>query len=131
MRPRTGGAGMKPVLMISLLVLLTAAEARAQQGGRYEETIRKTAAMVSDPVARRLAQSKGLSVLNVTWEDTGRYKGSSVGPNISDMTIQVQRPTQQGYELTCMPVIRGMVMSSRMQARAWSTTSSRKRSAQS
>lgn len=97
---------MKPVLMISLLVLLTAAEARAQQVGRYEETIRKTAAMVSDPVARRLAQSKGLSILNVTWEDTGRYKGSSVGPNISDMTIQVQRPTQQGYELTCMPVIR-------------------------
>jgi hypothetical protein len=47
-------------------------------------------------------------VLNVTWEDTGRYKGSAVGPNISDMTIQVQHmdPKTEKFQLFCMPVIR-------------------------
>jgi hypothetical protein len=55
----------------------------------YREAIRKTAQMTGDPEAQRLAQKYGFNVLNVTWEDTGRYKGSSVGPNISDMTIQV------------------------------------------
>jgi hypothetical protein len=31
-----------------------------------------------------------LQILNLTWEDTARFKGSAVGPNISDMTIQVR-----------------------------------------
>ena len=74
----------------------------------YSGVIQKTAWMVSDNNARTLAQKYGLQVLNVTWEDTGRYKGSSVGPNISDMTIQVQQqdPATKQYRLTCMPVIR-------------------------
>ncbi len=74
----------------------------------YGDVIQKTARMVSDDSARALAQKHGLQVLNVTWEDTGRYKGSSVGPNISDMTIQVQQrdPATGQYRLTCMPVIR-------------------------
>lgn len=70
----------------------------------YAEVVRKTAAMVYDAEAQRLARRHGLEVLNLTWEDTGRYKGSAVGPNISDMTIQVQ--TENGKRLTCMPVIR-------------------------
>ncbi|HOX10183.1 MAG TPA: hypothetical protein PLA52_06040, partial [Candidatus Omnitrophota bacterium] len=58
--------------------------------------------------AIRLARQYGLNILNLTWEDTGRYKNSSVGPNISDMTIQVQQrdPYSGNYNLTCMPVIR-------------------------
>lgn len=73
----------------------------------YNETIQRTAQMVGDVEARNLAQKYGLNILNLTWEDTGRYKGSSVGPNISDMTIQVgsQTPDRQ-FEVTCMPVIR-------------------------
>ncbi len=76
--------------------------------GSYDEVIQKTAWMVSDVNARTLAQKYALQILNVTWEDTGRYKGSSVGPNISDMTIQVQQqdPATKQYRLTCMPVIR-------------------------
>lgn len=70
----------------------------------FAEVVRKTAAMVHDREAQRLARKHGLQVLNLTWEDTGRFKGSAVGPNISDMTIQVQ--TQGGKQLTCMPVIR-------------------------
>jgi hypothetical protein len=74
----------------------------------YHEVIRKTASMVSHNEARTIAQKFGLQILNVTWEDTGRFKGSSVGPNISDMTIQVQQkdPLTGTFQLSCMPVIR-------------------------
>ena len=57
----------------------------------YEDVIRLTENMVNDTESQKLARSQGLQILNVTWEDTGRFKGSAVGPNISDMTIQVQR----------------------------------------
>jgi hypothetical protein len=74
----------------------------------YEDVIRQTESMVHDRNSQQLARRHGLQILNVTWEDTGRFKGSAVGPNISDMTIQVQRqaPGTGRYELTCMPVIR-------------------------
>ncbi|MBD1914882.1 MULTISPECIES: hypothetical protein [Cyanophyceae] len=75
---------------------------------RYLQVIERTQAMVNDPIARRLAESLNLNVLNVTWEDTGRFYGSSVGPNISDMTIQVQHqdPVSRQHQLHLMPVIR-------------------------
>jgi len=73
----------------------------------YATAIQRTADMAHDPEAIQLARSRGLDVLNLTWEDTGRYKGSAVGPNISDMTIQVGFG-QPGLEsgVRCMPVIR-------------------------
>ncbi len=84
--------------------------AHARPGGdpSYVEAIHRTAAMVSDTHAQRLARGHGLDILNLTWEDTGRYKGSSVGPNISDITIQVgvNDPASRGLRVTCMPVIR-------------------------
>ncbi|MEA5449297.1 hypothetical protein VB780_12005 [Leptolyngbya sp. CCNP1308] len=75
---------------------------------RYRQVIERTQAMVHDPIARQLAESFNLNVLNVTWEDTGRFYGSSVGPNISDMTIQVQQqdPVSRQHQLHLMPVIR-------------------------
>ena len=74
----------------------------------YQQAIQETALMVSDPEAQRLAALHALQILNLTWEDTGRYKGSAVGPNISDMTIQValKDPKTQQLAVTCMPVIR-------------------------
>jgi hypothetical protein len=74
----------------------------------YRRVVERTVGMVSDAEARRLAAQAGLNILNVTWEDTGRYKGSAVGPNISDMTIQVQLmdPRTEACRLFCMPVIR-------------------------
>jgi len=74
----------------------------------YLQVINNTAGMVSNDRARQLVQKYGLNIQNVTWEDTGRFKGSSVGPNISDMTIQVQQmyPGSQNYSSTYMPVIR-------------------------
>lgn len=74
----------------------------------YAQVIKETTEMVSDKSVQRLAKSHGLHVLDVTWEDTARFDNSAVGPNISDMTIQVQHQIsgREDYELSCMPVIR-------------------------
>lgn len=68
-----------------------------------DSTIQKVESMVGDAKARRLVQGQGLSLVNVTWEDTGRSKGSVWGPNISDMTIGVR--DSRGL-LHPMPVMR-------------------------
>ncbi len=74
----------------------------------YQEVIQNTSGMVWDDDAQRMAAEYGLQILNITWEDTGRYYNSSVGPNISDVTIQVQHQDERTgeYNLTLMPVIR-------------------------
>ena len=74
----------------------------------YRSVVEKTASMVFDNQAQELAARFGLNILNVTWEDTGRYYNSAVGPNISDMTIQVQQhnPIADDYTLSLMPAIR-------------------------
>jgi len=80
----------------------------AKVSREYAEAIRKTTTMVGNAEAQRLAHARGLNILNVTWEDTGRFKNSAVGPNISDMTIQVgvENLQTRQFEVTCMPVIR-------------------------
>ncbi|MCO5166737.1 MAG: hypothetical protein M9894_10275 [Planctomycetes bacterium] len=92
----------------ALLGAVTIGAAQADEARPYGAVVAATAGMVHDREAQRLAALHGLRVLNVTWEDTGRSKGSSMGPNISDMTIQVaQRDPRSGrVHLTCMPVIR-------------------------
>lgn len=72
----------------------------------YVQVVNQTAAMVSNAEAQRLARAKGMQILNVMWEDTGRWKGSSVGPNISDVTIEVHAQQGQGWHRALMPVIR-------------------------
>lgn len=86
----------------------TAQAATPEAYQAYRSAIAKTVAMVANSRAQQLATQLGLNILNVTWEDTGRYKDSAVGPNISDMTIQVQQfnPETEQYELNLMPVIR-------------------------
>ncbi|MBE7551611.1 MAG: hypothetical protein HS126_11120 [Anaerolineales bacterium] len=107
--------------LIILLFLITLSTAIAQasepphegntgpsEDPAYLAAIQNTAAMVTNEQAQSLAAQYGLNIVNVTWEDTGRYHNSAVGPNISDMTIQVQQPdpASGGYGLTLMPVIR-------------------------
>ncbi len=79
-----------------------------KEAAEYQRAIAATAGMVQDAEAIALAKKYGLDILNLTWEDTGRYKNSAVGPNISDMTIQVglEDPTTKQFQVTCMPVIR-------------------------
>jgi len=84
----------------------TAAEIEAFNA--YREVVRNTEEMVWDDEARELALKQGLGIVNLTWEDTARFEDSCVGPNISDVTIQVQQqdPQTGKYTLDLMPVIR-------------------------
>jgi hypothetical protein len=55
------------------------------------------------------AARHGLSVVNVLWEDTGRFEGSSVGPNISDVTLQLREPVDaegKRFRQRLLPVLR-------------------------
>jgi hypothetical protein len=82
------------------------AAARPPRPG-YATVVRKVAGMTGDPHAGSLAARAGLELLNVLWEDTGRWQGSSVGPNISDVTIEVQMDNGRGQKQTAlMPVLR-------------------------
>lgn len=45
------------------------------------------AAILRDAAIRKECSANGIDVMSVTWEDTGRTKGSCFGPNISDMTL--------------------------------------------
>lgn len=81
---------------------------RRQRFEDYRQVIERTRSMIYDHSSQTLADRWGLDIVDVTWEDTGRYDNSAVGPNISDMTIQVQQqdPDTGDYSLHLMPVIR-------------------------
>ena len=73
----------------------------------YARVIEKVTNMVSDGDLRQRVQRRKLSVVNVTWEDTGRAQGSALGPNISDLSLQVRRRDESGqFQSAVMPVIR-------------------------
>jgi hypothetical protein len=69
------------------------------------DPVADVAGMTSDRQARTLFRARGLDVLDLTWEDTARDKGSAFGPNISDLTIQVL-DGRGGGTAGCMPVVR-------------------------
>ena len=73
----------------------------------YDRMVARVANMIEDERANTAAHRAGLSLLNVLWEDTGRWEGSSVGPNISDVTIEVEGYTQgKVHHSYLMPVMR-------------------------
>src|SRR4029078_7625332 len=73
----------------------------------YERTVQQVADMVNDERAYSLASTYKLNLLNVLWEDTGRWLGSSVGPNISDVTIEVEGYRNgKAHRTYLMPVMR-------------------------
>lgn len=96
--------------LLSALSLSTVADAQTwgiRPAPTFGETIRQVTALPSNQGAQRLAAQHGLNVVNVMWEDTGRNAGSSVGPNISDITLQVREPIPGGGVRThLLPVIR-------------------------
>ncbi len=96
------------VLILVAGATASAGEARVAPERDHWHVIQATANMVRDRRAQALVRKHQLNLINLTWEDTGRFKNSAVGPNISDMTIQVQYmdPRTEKYRLTCMPVIR-------------------------
>ncbi|MDC3958071.1 hypothetical protein [Polyangium jinanense] len=74
----------------------------------YPSVVARVESMIRDRNVMAGAQRRGLSVMNVMWEDTGRAQGSSVGPNISDLTLQVRFHDESGsyFKTALMPVIR-------------------------
>jgi hypothetical protein len=89
----------------------------------YTQVVERVAGMVRDSDLAARVTRRGLNLVNVTWEDTGRAWGSALGPNITDFTLQVRHaaamrssvepwfadhqlgpPTR--WETTLMPVIR-------------------------
>lgn len=94
--------------LVPVLAVLASALPGADLGPlplpRQPDVVAAVAAMSADAQAAALFRGKGLEIVNVAWEDTGRWKGSSVGPNISDLTIQVLG--QGDARSSCMPVVR-------------------------
>ena len=102
---------MPSPLVAALTALLTASTVAAPPvppvpAGPPGATVDRVARLVSDAEAQSLAAARGLRFVNVLWEDTGRYLGSSVGPNISDVTIEVVEGEGRGRRQALMPVLR-------------------------
>jgi hypothetical protein len=72
----------------------------------YAATIEKVANMPNDAELQNRVARRGLALVNVTWEDTGRSQGSALGPNISDLSLQVRRRSRDGFAAAVMPVVR-------------------------
>jgi len=72
----------------------------------FGEVIQKVVSMPGDGDLQSRTNRHGLNVINVMWEDTGRAGGSSVGPNISDVTLQVREEVNGGTRTHLLPVIR-------------------------
>jgi hypothetical protein len=102
---------MKTKLLITLAALIAVISNARANGindySIYRKAVNETSQMSRDASSRAAAKSVGLDVMNVTWEDTGRSKGSSMGPNISDMTIQVHTVNDKGdIAPVAMPIVR-------------------------
>lgn len=115
LRPRLTRAALAAVTTAGLLTPPALAQpaqpaapiAIADPAPSFAAIVAQVADMVSDDEARRLVAGRGLGLVNVMWEDTGRWEGSSVGPNISDVTIEVEANNDaQGRRTYLMPVIR-------------------------
>lgn len=92
-------------LLVPATMLATTALAAPRRS--YQQVVTSVAGMVDDDRAQALASARRLELMNVLWEDTGRYEGSSVGPNISDVTIEVEYETRRGkLQSALMPVLR-------------------------
>lgn len=88
------------LLVVSMPLALSASPS-------HRRTVLDVAGMVGDRHAQSLARANGLGFVNVLWEDTGRYYLSSVGPNISDVTIEVEHRDDKGRtRVALMPVLR-------------------------
>lgn len=73
----------------------------------FVNTIDRVSNMVYDFELQARVTERGLNVVNVAWEDTGRAVGSALGPNITDLTLQVRRRMWNGeWADSLMPVVR-------------------------
>lgn len=89
----------------------------ATEGATFDpatlKALRRTISRIENmPGSERLqnrAARHGLELLDLTWEDTGRDYGSSYGPNISDVTLQMREPLDASgkrFRTHLLPVLR-------------------------
>jgi len=110
------GAGLVPSLCILTASVLCGRSALAVEPGLLpapvpiqagDDLIDRVSGIAGNANAVNLCRNHGYGLTNLTWEDTGRAKESCWGPNISDLTIQVQRWDGRPLAGTrCMPVMR-------------------------
>ena len=96
---------------LCVLAPFAAADAPAKKqpdpARQYHSMVQRVANMVDSDSAYSMVHAQGLQLLNVLWEDTGRFEGSSVGPNISDVTIEVEGwRNGKSHRTYLMPVMR-------------------------
>jgi len=95
---------------LCVLAPFAAADAPRRQpdpAAQYHTMVKRVADMIESETAYKLTSAYGLQLLNVLWEDTGRWEGSSVGPNISDVTIEVEGFRKgKSHRTYLMPVMR-------------------------
>ena len=72
---------------------------------RSDDVIANVCALPRNQAVREAATKLGLDVVNVMWEDTARTVGSALGPNITDMTLQV-RHSEGSDKRSLLPVFR-------------------------
>lgn len=100
-------------LTASLLAALVALPVHARDNSwgvrepSFRDVIQQVVSMPQDAdLVRRARERHQLHVVNVMWEDTGRSLGSALGPNISDLTLQVHEKTEHGTRAHLLPVLR-------------------------
>jgi len=71
-----------------------------KQSAQTTSLTQKIANIAYNSNLQKIAREYNLNINSVTWEDTGRFKGSCWGPNISDMTLKLDK------EHILLPVIR-------------------------
>lgn len=92
--------------LLSTFATVAAAQPWGVRRNRYADVIQRVVAMPSDASLQERVSRREMNVVNVMWEDTGRSHGSSLGPNISDLTLQVRESTPAGTRTHLLPVIR-------------------------
>jgi hypothetical protein len=98
---------LRSAIVATLCCSLISPVAAQPKPPTYERVVQKVADMVNNENAYTMASAYKLQLLNVLWEDTGRWLGSSVGPNISDVTIEVEGYSKGKTRRTyLMPVMR-------------------------
>ena len=64
------------------------------------DLVSKIVSIASNNELQKFAHKHELNINQITWEDTGRSKGSCMGPNITDMTLRLDK------DGALLPVIR-------------------------
>ena len=105
----------RPLLLLAIVAATFAVDVRADADfdaatlKQLRRTVSRVEQLPDNDLMQTRAARHGLELLDLTWEDTGRDYGSSGGPNISDVTLQMREPldaTGTRFRTHLLPVLR-------------------------